>query len=63
MPPLARIYVRAAFVYFAAAFVLDVLMMLDHWRHFGWWLKAVYLGQVHRLTIGWITQWAEARIP
>ncbi len=37
---------------FVAAFALDALMML------GRWLKAVYFGQVHLLTVGWITQLA-----
>lgn len=58
MPPLARLYVRTAFVYFVAAFALDTLMMLDRWFNFSQWLKAVYFGQVHLLTVGWITQLA-----
>jgi hypothetical protein len=58
MPPLARAYVKASFVYFIAAFVLGALMMLDQWVSFGSWLRAVYLSQLHLLVVGWITQLA-----
>jgi hypothetical protein len=58
MPPLARTFVRAAFVYFVAALVLGALMMLDRWLSLSRWLKAVYLSQLHLLVVGWITQLA-----
>jgi hypothetical protein len=58
MPPLARTFVKAAFVYFVAAFLLGALMMLDRWLNFSRWLKMVYLGQLHLLVVGWITQLA-----
>jgi hypothetical protein len=58
MPPLARIYVKAAFVYLIGAFVLGALMMLDQWLDFSRWLKTVYLSQLHLLVVGWITQLA-----
>jgi cbb3-type cytochrome oxidase subunit 1 len=58
MPPLARIFVRASFVYFIAAFLLGALMMLDRWLSFSLWLKLVYVGQLHLLMVGWITQLA-----
>lgn len=58
MPLLARIYIRTAFVYFVSAFVLDTVTILDRWLSFSRWLKAVYLSQVHLLTVGWITQLA-----
>jgi hypothetical protein len=58
MPPLARIYVKAAFLYLMVAFVLGALMMLDQWLGFGRWLKTVYLSQLHLLVVGWITQLA-----
>jgi hypothetical protein len=58
MPPLARAYVKAAFAYFVAAFVLGALMALNGWLHFGRWLNVVYLSQLHLLVVGWITQLA-----
>jgi hypothetical protein len=58
MPPLARTFVKAAFVYFIVAFVLGALVMLEQWLGFSRWLRTVYLGQVHLLMVGWITQLA-----
>jgi hypothetical protein len=58
MPPLARVFVKAAFLYFLAAFLLGALMMLDPWLGLGRWLRAVYLSQLHLLVVGWITQLA-----
>lgn len=58
MPPLARAFVKAAFLYFLAAFLLGALMMLDPWLGLGRWLRAVYLSQLHLLVVGWITQLA-----
>lgn len=58
MPPIARSFIKAAFVYFVAAFVLGALMMLDRWLGFSRWLKVVYLSQLHLLVVGWITQLA-----
>jgi hypothetical protein len=58
MPPIARSYVKAAFVYFVTAFVLGALMMLDRWLSFSRWLKVVYVSQLHLLMVGWITQLA-----
>jgi hypothetical protein len=56
MPPIARTFVKAAFLYFLAAVSLGALMMLDGWFSFSRWLKAVYLSQLHLLLVGWITQ-------
>jgi predicted anti-sigma-YlaC factor YlaD len=58
MPPIARTFVKAAFVYFIAAFLLGALMMLDRWLNVSRWLKTVYLSQLHLLVVGWITQLA-----
>jgi len=58
MPPIARTYVKAAFVYFVVAFVLGALMMLERWLNFSQWLRVVYLSQLHLLVVGWITQLA-----
>jgi hypothetical protein len=58
MPPIARTYVKAAFLYFVAAFLLAALMMLDRWLNFSRWLKLIYLSQLHLLVVGWITQLA-----
>ena len=58
MPPLARNYIKAAFVYFVVAFVLGALMMLDRWLNFSRWLKLVHFGQLHLLMVGWLTQLA-----
>lgn len=58
MPPLARALVKAAFVYFLAAFVLGALIMLDRWLTFSRWLRVAYLSQLHLLVVGWITQLA-----
>lgn len=58
MPPIARILIKAAFVYFVAAFLLGALMMLDRWLSFSRWLRVVYLSQMHLLVVGWITQLA-----
>jgi len=58
MPPIARTFVKAAFLYFLAAFVLGALMMLDRWLNLSRWLKVVYLSQLHLLVVGWITQLA-----
>lgn len=58
MPPIARTFVKAAFAYFVAAFLLGALMMLDRWLSFSRWLKVVYLSQLHLLVVGWITQLA-----
>jgi hypothetical protein len=58
MPPIARNFVKAAFLYFLAAFLLGALMMLDRWLNLSRWLKVVYLSQLHLLVVGWITQLA-----
>ena len=58
MPPIARNFVKAAFLYFLAAFLLGALMMLDRWLGFSRWLRVVYLSQLHLLVVGWITQLA-----
>ena len=58
MPPLARTFVKAAFVYFIVAFLLGALVVLERWLGFSRWLRTVYLGQVHLLMVGWITQLA-----
>ena len=58
MPPIARAYVKAAFVYFLAAFLLGALMMLDRWLAFSRWLSVVNMSQLHLLLVGWITQLA-----
>ncbi|MGC9332757.1 MAG: hypothetical protein ACP5JJ_01310 [Anaerolineae bacterium] len=58
MPAIARTYVKAAFVYFVAAFLLGGLMALDTWMGLGRWLRVVYLSQLHLLVVGWITQLA-----
>jgi hypothetical protein len=58
MPPLARTFVKVAFVYFVAAFALGALMALDQWLTLGRWLKTVYLSQLHLLVVGWISQLA-----
>jgi hypothetical protein len=58
MPPIARTFTKAAFLYFLAAFLLGALMMLDRWLSFSRWLKVVYLSQLHLLVVGWITQLA-----
>ncbi len=58
MPPIARTFVKAAFVYFIVAFLLGALMALDQWLSFSRWLRAVYLSQLHLLVVGWITQLA-----
>jgi hypothetical protein len=58
MPPIARNFVKAALLYFLAAFFLAALMMLDRWLSFSRWLRVVYLSQLHLLVVGWITQLA-----
>jgi hypothetical protein len=58
MPPIARTFVKAAFVYFVVAFVLGALMMLDRWLTFSRWLRVLYVSQLHLLLVGWITQLA-----
>jgi hypothetical protein len=58
MPPIARNYVRASFVYLVVAFSLGALMMLDDWLSFSRCLQVVYLSQLHLLVVGWITQLA-----
>jgi hypothetical protein len=58
MPLLARTFVKAAFVYFVAAFLLGALMMLDQWLGLGRWLRAVSLSQLHLLVVGWMSQLA-----
>jgi hypothetical protein len=58
MPPIARTFVKAAFIYFVFAFVLGALMALDRWLGFSRWLRVVYLSQLHLLVVGWITQLA-----
>ena len=58
MPPLVRLYVKTAFVYFLVGFLLLALMALDRWLNVGRWLKVVYVSQLHLLVVGWITQLA-----
>lgn len=58
MPPIARTFVKAAFLYFLVAFLLGALMMLDRWLDFSRWLRALYMSQLHLLVVGWITQLA-----
>ncbi len=57
MPRLARIFVRASFVYLVAAFLLGALMVFDGLA-LGRWLRSVYLSQIHLLVVGWISQLA-----
>ncbi len=58
MPPIARTFVKAAFVYFVIAFLLGALIMLDGWLAFSRWLRVIYTSQLHLLLVGWITQLA-----
>lgn len=58
MPPIARTFVKASFLYFLVALLLGALMMLDRWLAFSRWLGAVYMSQLHLLVVGWITQLA-----
>jgi hypothetical protein len=58
MPPLARTFVKAAFVYFVAALLLGALMALNQWLGFSRWLRVVYTSQLHLLVVGWLTQLA-----
>ena len=58
MPPIARTYIKAAFVYFVAAFVIGALMALERWLNVSRWLKVVYISQLHLLVVGWLTQLA-----
>ena len=58
MPPIARSLIKAAFIYFVAAFMLGALMMLDRWLSFSRWLRVVYLSQMHLLVVGWMSQLA-----
>jgi hypothetical protein len=58
MPPIARAFIKAAFVHFLAAFLLGALMALNQWLGLGRWLRTVYLSQLHLLVVGWITQLA-----
>jgi len=58
MPPLVRLYVKTAFVYFLAGFCLLALIALDRWLNVSRWLKVVGVGQLHLLVVGWITQLA-----
>ena len=58
MPPIAQIFVKAAFIHFLVAFSLGALMMLEQWLVVSRWLRAVYMSQLHLLVVGWITQLA-----
>jgi hypothetical protein len=58
MPPIARVFVKAAFLNFLVAFLLGALMMLDRWLAISRWLRVVYMSQLHLLVVGWITQLA-----
>jgi len=58
VPPIARAFVKAAFAYFVAAFLLGALVALDRWLNLGRWLKVVYISQLHLLVVGWISQLA-----
>ena len=58
MSPIARTFVKAAFLYFLVAFLLGALMMLDRWLDFSRWLGALTMSQLHLLVVGWITQLA-----
>ena len=58
MPPIARIYVKAAFGYFLVAFLLGALMMIHRWLAVSRWLRVLYMSQLHLLVVGWITQLA-----
>ena len=58
MPAIARTFVKAAFLYLVASFLLGALMMLDRWLNVSRWLKAASVSQLHLLVVGWITQLA-----
>lgn len=58
MPPLARTYIKASFVYFVVAFVLGAMIMLDRWQGFSRWLRVGNVSYLHLLMVGWITQLA-----
>lgn len=58
MPPLVRLYVRTAILYFVAGFILLALIALDRWLDLGRWLKVAGVPQLHLLVVGWMTQLA-----
>lgn len=58
MPPLARAYVRAAFAYFVAGFVIGALILIERGFPFSRWLRSAGTSQLHLLMVGWITQLA-----
>ena len=55
MPQLARIFVKASFVYLVLALLLGALMIFEG-SPIGQWLRSTYLSQIHLLVVGWISQ-------
>jgi len=58
MPPLARLYVRTAFVHLIGGFLLLALIALNDWLRISRWLGVATITQLHLLMVGWITQLA-----
>jgi len=55
MPRLARIFVKASFVYLVLALLLGALTIFQG-SPIAQWLRSTYLSQVHLLVVGWISQ-------
>jgi len=58
MPLLVRLYVKTAFAYFLAGFILMALIALDRWLNISRWLRVVTVSQFHLLVVGWLSQLA-----
>jgi hypothetical protein len=58
MPLLVRLYVKTAFTYLMAGFILMALSAVDRWLNLGRWLSVAYVTQLHLLVVGWLSQLA-----
>jgi hypothetical protein len=56
MPPITRLFVKAALVYFVVALLIGLLLAADPWLPWPNWLPALNPVYFHLFMVGWATQ-------
>jgi hypothetical protein len=56
MPPITRLFVKAALAYFVAALLMGLLLAADPWLPLPAWLPALTPVYFHFFMVGWVTE-------
>lgn len=56
MPPITRVFIKAALVYFVIALLTGVLLVAAPWLPMPLWIAALNPVYFHLFMVGWVTQ-------